>query len=144
MTKKQQKCPTCREGTRKLVTADHTSEMEHDGRAYPISVRGIEMFICDRCGAKLLTDAARDRLEHELRRQAGLLQPAEIEAKRKALKLSQKDFAHFLGVASATVSRWETGAQIQQRVMNDFMKAFFEVPELRRYLKRLRGGVAEV
>ena len=75
-----------------------------------------------------------------LRIQAGLYTPAQIAEKRTALGFNQKEFARLLGVAPETVSRWETGAQIQQRVMNDFMRAFFDVPQLRDYLKQLRGS----
>jgi putative zinc finger/helix-turn-helix YgiT family protein len=118
---------------------DYTTEMEHDGRAYTVSVPNLDVFRCDQCQAKALPDASYEKLADVLRRQAGLLMPSEIATKRTALGLNQKDFAQLLGVAPETVSRWETGGQIQQRVMNDFMRAFFDLPALQDYLKRLRG-----
>jgi DNA-binding transcriptional regulator YiaG len=42
--------------------------------------------------------------------------------------LTQKQFAHLLGVGEATVSRWETGAQIQQRAMDRFLRVCLASP----------------
>jgi hypothetical protein len=36
--------------------------------------------------------------------------------------LTQKPFANLLDVGEATVSHWETGAQIQQRAMDRFLR----------------------
>jgi hypothetical protein len=44
--------------------------------------------------------------------------------------------ADLLGVAVFTLSRWETGAQIQQRSLDRFLRAFFKLPELREALQR--------
>jgi putative zinc finger/helix-turn-helix YgiT family protein len=134
------KCHTCHERQVNPVTVDYTADLEHDGRVYPVTVSGLEVLRCGHCGAQVLPHEAGLKLTEALRAQAGLLAPSQIEAKRSALGLSQKDFAYLLGVAPATVCRWENGAQIQQRVMNDFMQAFFDLSELREYLKRLRGG----
>ena len=41
-----------------------------------------------------------------------------------------------LRVAKETVSRWETGAQIQQRAMDLLLRLFFDIPEVRRQLGR--------
>jgi hypothetical protein len=39
-----------------------------------------------------------------------------------------------LDVSESTLSRWETGAQIQQRAMDKLLRGFFEVPAFRQYL----------
>jgi putative zinc finger/helix-turn-helix YgiT family protein len=121
------------------VTVDYTTEMEHDGRSYTIAANDLEILRCGNCQAEQLSDESYLRLVEALRHKAGLLTPSQITQKREALGLSQKEFARLLGVASETVCRWENGGQLQQRVMNDFMQAFFALPELREYLKRLRG-----
>jgi len=46
----------------------------------------------------------------------------------KSLALTQKQFAALLGVGEATVSRWETSAQIQQRAMDRFLRVCFASP----------------
>jgi putative zinc finger/helix-turn-helix YgiT family protein len=57
-----------------------------------------------------------------------LLSPEEIRRSREKLGLTQKQFAALLGVGEATVSRWETGAQIQQRAMDRFLRLCFASP----------------
>jgi putative zinc finger/helix-turn-helix YgiT family protein len=133
------KCPNCRQRAINPAVANYKTDIEHDGRVYHIAVKGLTVLRCDQCGTQQLPDEAQDRLLQELRKKAGLLAPTQITKKRIDLGLTQKDFAQLLGVAKETVCRWESGGQIQQRVMNDFMQALFEVPELRRYLKQRRG-----
>ena len=57
-----------------------------------------------------------------------MLTPEEIREGREKLGLTQKQFANLLGVGEATVSRWETGAQIQQRAMDRFLRACLASP----------------
>jgi DNA-binding transcriptional regulator YiaG len=141
VNKRPRKCMKCRAGTLAPTIVDYSVKMEHDGRVYPIQADHLEVLRCtnEGCKSEVLPDHSLLRLNELLRLQAGLFSPNEIVAKRSNLGLSQKDFAHLLGVATATVSRWETGAQIQQRVMNDFMRAFFDLHALRVYLMILRG-----
>jgi hypothetical protein len=40
-----------------------------------------------------------------------------------------------INIAEATASRWETGAQIQQRALDAFLRVFFESAEARRILR---------
>ena len=47
-----------------------------------------------------------------------LLTPEDIRQGCEKLELTQKQLANLLGVGKATVSRWETEAQIQQRAMD--------------------------
>jgi putative zinc finger/helix-turn-helix YgiT family protein len=62
------------------------------------------------------------------RREARLLTPEEIREGREKLGLTQKQFANLLGVGEATVSRWETGTQIQQRAMDRFLRVCLARP----------------
>ena len=52
----------------------------------------------------------------------------EIRQGREQLGLTQKQFANLLGVGEATVSRWETGAQIQQRALDRFLRVCLASP----------------
>jgi putative zinc finger/helix-turn-helix YgiT family protein len=113
--------------------------MEHDGRSYSLTVPNLAILECEACHERVLSDEAFAKVVDELRRKAGLLFPAEIREKRQQLGLKQGQFAELLGVAKETVSRWETGGQIQQRVMDDLIRAFFDLPELRDYLRERRG-----
>ncbi len=40
----------------------------------------------------------------------------------------------YLQIAEATLSRWETGAQIQQRSLDKLLRGFFGIEALRRFL----------
>ena len=129
------KCGHCRERAVLPVTLDtYTAELDHDGRKYPISVNNFQVARCEKCGSIILDDAANRRLSDALRSTAGLLQPAEIRARREALGLTQKELANYLQLAEATLSRWETGAQIQQRSLDKLLRGFFGVEEFRRFL----------
>ena len=130
------KCPNCRQRAVSPLTADYTRRIEHDGRSYDVVVTQLSHMVCAACGDHELDLDALDRLTVALRTSAGLLPPDEIRAKRLSLNLTQKAIAEQLDIAEATLSRWETGAQIQQRAFDTLLRAYFAVPELRRYLSR--------
>ena len=50
--------------------------------------------------------------------------------------MSQQELAEQLGVAKETISRWETGAMIQSRAMDNLLRLFFESEEARTLLRR--------
>jgi DNA-binding transcriptional regulator YiaG len=124
------------------VAIHYAEEHDHDGRIYQITVPGLEVDHCEKCGAIVLDDLANERVTAEIRRQAGLMNPAEIRTQRLKLSLSQKDMAAALCVAEGTLSRWETGAQIQQRAMDLHLRTFFFVPEAREFMMRTAGLVS--
>jgi putative zinc finger/helix-turn-helix YgiT family protein len=128
------KCRTCREVAVSRERIVYATEVEHDGRAYPVTLPDLEVLRCARCGATVLDDEANRRISEAFRSAAGLLAPAAIRRHREALGLTQKQLATFLDVAESTLSRWETGAQVQQRAMDKLLRAFFDLPEFRRYL----------
>jgi DNA-binding transcriptional regulator YiaG len=129
------KCGECRERAVNPVTLpEYSAVLNHDGRDYAVTLNGFEVAQCANCRTIILNDAAHRRLSDALRNKAGLLQPAEIRAQREALRLTQKALAGYLLLAEATLSRWETGAQIQQRTMDLTLRTFFGVSEVRRFL----------
>jgi transcriptional regulator with XRE-family HTH domain len=109
-------------------------ETEHDGRKYSFSVPNLDVLRCENCGAIVLDDSANERIECALREAIGLLSPSEIRRRREALGLNQQQLADYLRISMYTLSRWETGTQIQQRAMDAFLRTFFEVAEARRFL----------
>jgi putative zinc finger/helix-turn-helix YgiT family protein len=130
------KCLVCRERAVAPATLpSHTLEMEHDGRKYTVTVADFQVLRCQRCGDMILDDAANERLSDALRAQVGLLAPSEIRRRREALNLTQKQLAQLLRIAESTLSRWETGAQIQQKAMDAFLRVFFESAEARSILE---------
>lgn len=128
------KCPRCRERQVFPATADYTATIEHDGRPYQVHVPSLETPRCRSCNALVMVEAANRRVSEALVEAAGLLQGAQIRQYREALGLTQKQLAAQLAVAEATVSRWETGAQIQQRSLDRFLRLFFGLPDARAVL----------
>lgn len=129
------KCTNCRNRALSASTLPtYTMKGEHDGRKYDVTVEDLAVLKCTHCGAIVLDDSADERLTEALRAEIGLLTPDEIRSRRESLGLTQKEFANFLQIAESTLSRWETGAQMQQRCMDRFLRCFFDVPEVRDYL----------
>jgi putative zinc finger/helix-turn-helix YgiT family protein len=116
---------------------DYTTEIVHDGRTYQVNVPGLRTPRCQtsECRKILLDTDANRRITQAFRRAANLLEPEEIRRRREALGLTQAALAKRLEVGPATVSRWETGAQIQQRSLDKLLRLFFDLPEVRRTLE---------
>ena len=139
-----QKCMVCRERTVVPTRLDsYTTDLEHDGRKYAIAIADFPVVKCRNCGEVYLDDAADERLSEALRAAAGLLSPAEIRRGREGFGLTQKQLAGLLRIAEFTLSRWETGVQIQQRSMDAFLRIFFQSGEARRLLRALDAEQGE-
>jgi putative zinc finger/helix-turn-helix YgiT family protein len=128
------KCRSCGVKALSPVTIDYPVTMEHDGRSYTFTVSSLQVLKCAACQEQVLPDESLTRIYDQLRVEAGLLSPTEIREKRKHLRLSQEELASQLGVAKETISRWETGGQIQQRGYDKLLRIFFDVPAVRNYL----------
>ena len=105
--------------------------VQYDGRSYTVAVPEFRVPRCKNCGAMVFDDSANDQITDALRQQVGLLAPERIRGNRESLGLTQRDFANLLGVGESTVSRWETGSQIQQRSLDRLMRLFFAFPAVR-------------
>jgi len=118
----------------RLETFHYGIRIDHDGRKYDVEIPEFSAPKCSNCGELSIDETASQQIDSAFRRQPGLLTPAEIRDGRLGLGLKQDDFAEQLGLAEATVSRWENGAQVQERSLDKFMRAFFTLPELRCFL----------
>lgn len=115
---------------------DYTSTVKHDGRAYTVHIPDLEIPTCRKCGEQVFTVGTDDRIVAALRAQVGLLTPPEIQKRRVQLGKSQQELAEQLGVAKETICRWETGAMIQSRAMDNLLRLFFGSEEVRSLLRR--------
>jgi putative zinc finger/helix-turn-helix YgiT family protein len=131
------KCVRCGERTMMPEEMDYSTEIVHDGRTYQVSVPALRTPRCQnpKCRAILLDTDANRRITQAFRSAAGLLEPEEIRRRREGLGLTQAALAERLEVGPATVSRWETGAQIQQRSLDQLLRLYFDLPEVRRALE---------
>lgn len=136
MTKKPfpWKCTQCREKAVRETIVSHEVDIDHDGRTIHVKIAGLKTPKCDNCGLVQPDSEACEAITLAFLAQAHLLTPAQIREYRVKLSLTQKQLATYLGIAEATVSRWENGAQIQQRSLDNLMRLFFGMPQVRAIL----------
>ena len=128
------KCGQCGQRTVIQSTVPYSVEMEHDGRSYTIEIPALDAPRCQQCGEIVLDDAANHQISNAFRQHLGLLTPEQIRRNRESLSKTQRELAAALGIAEATLSRWETGGQIQQRAMDRLLRLFFAMPAVRNAL----------
>src|SRR6266436_8495343 len=117
------KCGKCHQRAVSLAPVPYSTQIDHDGRKYVVKLPALVLPKCANCGTIVLDDAANREISAAFRKLAGLLTPEQIRANRVVLGLTQQELADQLSVAVATLSRWETGAQIQQRSFDRFLRA---------------------
>lgn len=122
------RCGKCGHKTMRLVTMPYSTIIEHDGRTYQVEIPALTVPQCSNCNAISIDDEADREMSAAFRREAKLLAPEEIRQGRERLGLTQKQFANLLGVGESTISRWETGAQIQQRALDRFLRLCLASP----------------
>ena len=130
------RCVECGERAVFPRESDYTATVKHDGRAYEVRISNLALPTCRKCGEQVFTSAEDERIRVALREQLGLLTPQDIRAKRDAHELSQQELADQLGVAKETISRWETGALMQSRAMDNLLRLYFESDEVRWLLRQ--------
>lgn len=128
------RCPNCREKDVHGVVIAHTTQVKHDGRLYDVYVPELDAAKCRSCGELLFDDSAGEQIAGALRKQLRLLTAEQIRSSIEALGMTQKELATRVGIAEATLSRWCTGAFIQSRAMDNYLRGYFAVPELRHVL----------
>jgi putative zinc finger/helix-turn-helix YgiT family protein len=106
-------------------------ERNHDGKLYKLSIPDLRVNRCDHCGELYFDAAADEQIAAALRKRLHLLPPDAIRRNIASLGLTQKELAERMGVAAETMSRWLSGAMIQSRAMDNLMRLYFGLPELR-------------
>lgn len=114
-----------------MATTEYEAEVRHDGRLHAFTVPNLKLPVCQACGERLFTDEADDQIDAALLAHLNLLTPAQIRDGIKRVGMSQREAAKRLGIAEATLSRWLNEVQIQSRAMDNLLRAFFALPQLR-------------
>ena len=120
------RCPKCLGREVRPVTIEYTSRVKHDGRSHEVTVRELVVPRCPACGELVFCNDTEEQISRALRDKLELLQPDEIRSKRKRLGLTQKELGANTDVAPETISRWESGLQIQTRAMNRLLNLIFD------------------
>lgn len=110
-------------------------DVKHDGQLYHLEIPYFRIPKCRRCGELVISYGADAQIIQALRDRVGLLTPEQICGGREALGLKLEELSERLGAAAETISRWENGGLIQSRAMDNFLRAYFAVPEMREFLR---------
>jgi len=123
-----------------IAIVPYDLRIDHDGKKFDVHIPALSVPRCSNCGALSIDQEASDQIDLAFRQKAELLTSTQIrEGRIQAGFDQQQDFAKCFGVSVHTVSRWETGAQIQQRFHDGILRAFFVNSELREFLAGLHG-----
>ena len=125
------RCRHCGKQEVHLATIEYTAEVRHDGRLHTFTIPELKLPMCGACGERIFTEQVDDQINDALRAHLKLLTPEQIREGIKRVGLSQKEFASRVGIAEATLSRWLNRSQIQNRAMDNLLRAFFASPKLR-------------
>lgn len=128
-------CAECYTLTVVPTVMDYTAKVKHDGVAYELHLPAIEVPRCQTCDETYTTAAIDEQVSDALGSQLHLLTPAQIRKGIEKLGLKQQELAERLGVAPETISHWVNGALIQSRAMDNLLRLFFALPEVREALR---------
>lgn len=110
-------------------------DVKHDGQPYHLEFPALTIPKCRACGELAFCNSVDDQILQALRAHLRLLTPEQIRAKRESLGLKSEELAEKLGVAAETVACWEGGGKVQSRAMDNLLRVFFALPEVRAVLK---------
>jgi putative zinc finger/helix-turn-helix YgiT family protein len=95
---------------------------------------GEELYRCGVCGEEEYSFEQMQAVERQaaraFREQEGYLQPEEIRALRERLGLTQAQLEDALGLGRKTVARWEAGRVLQQRSLDNLLRAIDRLPQV--------------
>ncbi len=129
------RCPTCGKVAVQPVVMPYTTEVNYDNELHTVHVPEMTIPQCRDCGELVFSGNIAEPIYDALRKQLQLLHPDELRAGRQRLGLSQKAFAERLGVSERTIADWEDGFAIQSRAMDNLLRVYLALPEVRAVLK---------
>jgi putative zinc finger/helix-turn-helix YgiT family protein len=129
-------CPSC--GTR-MIEKRGTLRLPVNGEE--ISVPSVPHLSCPKCGEVVLRFQEAKRLHEDAiaiyRKKHGLLSADEIRAIRGQFSLTQAELAALLRLGANTVSRWESGRNVQTAAMDMLLRLIRDLPGSIDYLRRI-------
>jgi len=105
----------------------------------PIAVPSASHLKCPECGEIVLRFQEAKRLHEDAvdiyRKKHGLLSAQEIRAIRQQFDLKQTELARLLRLGANTVSRWESGRNVQTAAMDVLLRLIRDLPQSLVYLR---------
>jgi putative zinc finger/helix-turn-helix YgiT family protein len=128
-------CPVC--GTT-MVERRGTLRLPVNGEE--IAVSSAAHLRCPKCGEVMLRFQDSKRLGEDAigiyRKKHGLLSADEIRAIREHFQLTQAALTRLLRLGANTISRWESGRNVQTDVMDILLRMIRDLPESIIYLRK--------
>lgn len=128
-------CPQC--GT---MMSERRSALKLPVNGEEVSVPSALHLRCSRCDEVVLRFSDSRRLQEDAvaiyRRKHGLLSAEGIRAIRERFGLTQSELAHLLHLGANTISRWESGRNVQTEAMEMLLRLIRDLPGSVEYLRR--------
>lgn len=128
------RCSSCGEQAVYGAVVNYTATKHHERQAYTVKVDGLKTPKCAKCGRVAPDSEAMEIIDAVFVRQLNLLTPEQIQAHRLKAKLTQHDLAAAVGVEDYIVENLESGLQMQTRLMDNVLRLFFGVDQVREIL----------
>jgi putative zinc finger/helix-turn-helix YgiT family protein len=88
----------------------------------------VPVYTCNHCGLEWCPPEAEDVRQTAVCRSLGRLNPDEVRGVREKFRLSQAEFSRITGFGEASLSRWETGAQVQNTSSDRLLRLIIADP----------------
>lgn len=128
-------CPRCG-----AVMAERRSSLRLPVNGEEVSVPSALHLRCPKCDEVVLRYGDSRRLLEDAiavyRKKHGLLSAHEIRGIRERFGLTQSELAHLLHLGANTISRWESGRNVQTEAMEMLLRLIRDLPGSLDYLKR--------
>ena len=135
-------CPLCDSESIETFLHSHAFKYGSDHSVVTLRVDKLPVRRCTACDLEFI-DHEGERLQHDaVCRHLGVLTPTEVREIRKRYGMTTAAFAETTGLGPATLGRWETGALVQNRA-NDFYLRLVRIPSVMRILQHLSARGSE-
>lgn len=128
-------CPDCESTDSVLDYRQQTFQYGRGSEAVQLTC-DVPAYKCNQCGCEWTGAEAEDARQVTVCRHLGRLTPDEVLKIREKSRLSQAEFSRITGFGEASLSRWETGAQVQNASSDRLLRLIQADP---RNLHRLEG-----
>lgn len=127
-------CPSCG-----MMMREARGRLKLPVNGEEIAVPSASHLKCPKCGEIVLRFREAKRLHEDAigiyRKKHGLLSADEIRAIRAQFGLKQSDLARLLRLGANTVSRWESGRNVQTAAMDILLRLIRDLPGSVAYLR---------
>jgi putative zinc finger/helix-turn-helix YgiT family protein len=128
-------CPHCR-----TTMTERRSTLKVPVNGEEVSVPSAVHLRCPKCDEVVLRFSDARRVQEDAiaiyRKKHGLLSADEIRAIRERFDLTQSELARLLRLGANTISRWESGRNVQTEAMEILLRLLRDLPGSLNYLRK--------